>query len=297
MLVDACVRAAAADAAKRGWYVFPVAPGLKTPRRGCEWPQAATRDWAVVSDGANWRPGENYGVAAKPSGLVIVDLDVPKPGKPMPADWAAIPGVVDGSDVLAVLCERHGQQWPVTYWVRTPSGGQHLYFRALTGRPMPCSQGNARTGLGPMIDIKAAGGDGGGYVIGPGSFIGGGKYEVVHDQEPEPFPVWLADLLDPPGRPVSDRPRQDVPVPQGDLYGRMRGVIDRLANARPGDGRNSLLHWSACRFAEMVGDGEIDPASAESALYLAAEANGHVAKHGERATRATIASGMRRAAA
>ena len=154
-------------------------------------------------------------VGAKDEQIAALDLDVPKPGKPMAPEWAAIPGVTDGADVLAVLCERHGQPWPVTYWVRTPSGGQHLYFRAIPGRPMPCSQGTARTGLGPMIDVKAAGGDGGGYVIGPGSFIGGGKYEVIHDQEPELFPVWLADLLDPPGRPVSDHPRPAYPGAPG----------------------------------------------------------------------------------
>ena len=82
-----------------------------------------------------------------------------------------------------------------------------------------------------------------------------------------------------------------------DAYQRMRGVLDRLAGARPGEGRNALLHWGACRFGELVGRGEIDAATAESALYMAAESNGHVAKHGERATRATITSGMRRAAA
>ena len=47
----------------------------------------------------------------------------------------------------------------------------------------------------------------------------------------------------------------------------------------------------------MIAAGEIDSVSAESALYLAAEENGHVAKHGDRATRATIASGIRQGVA
>ena len=289
-LTDACVRHAAVEAAERGWYTFPTRPGGKEPRRGLAWPEAATCDPARVGN-ARWQPGENYGVAAKRSGLIILDTDMPKPGYQFPPEWQAEPGIRDGKDVLATLAERAGQPWPVTYTVQTPSGGWHLYYIAPTGRAI----GNRP--LGPLIDVRGGGESNGGYVIGPGSVLNGRAYEVVDGQDPQPLPAWIADLLDPPAVARPERPRRMASVPQGDLYRRMRGVLDRLASARPGDGRNALLHWSACRFAEMIAAGEIDSVSAESALYLAAEENGHVAKHGDRATRATIASGIRQGVA
>ncbi len=284
---DAGIRAAAAAAARRGWAVFPCLSGGKRPAcPGWEW--RACADPGLVA--RYWRPGSNIGIACGPSRLVVVDLDNASHGGQLPGSWQAEPGIKDGADVLAVLAGRAGiTAWPGTYTVRTPSGGLHLYFAAIPGREIRNSAGRA----GPMVDIRGAGG----YVVGPGSVIGGRAYEVTDNQDPQPFPAWIAGLLVPP--PESRPVRQIMPGGR-DLcggYGRMRGILDRLAGARPGDGRNALLHWSACRFAEMVAAGEIDAVTAESALYLAAEDNGHVAKHGERATRATIASGMRRGVA
>ena len=116
-------RDAAIQAAARGWYVFPVRPGGKEPRRGLSWPAAATCDPAAVA-AARWQPGENYGIAAKRSGLVILDLDMPKDGYQLPPQWDSEPGITDGKDVLAALADRNGvTEWPCTCTVRTPSGG------------------------------------------------------------------------------------------------------------------------------------------------------------------------------
>jgi hypothetical protein len=308
------IRAAALRAAERGWHPFPTSPGQKVPRRGLSWPAAACADLRRLS-AATWHPGEGYGIACKPSGLVVVDLDRWKRDTVLPAAWQDVPGITDGADVLAELASRAGQSWPLTRWVRTPTGGHHLYYVALPGRAVGNSQGR----LGPMIDVRGGGGGDGGYVLGVGTVLderaypddpiaaamvrGGKAYELIHDQDPEPLPGWLADLLDPPQRPsaaphvIPPRPglrRSDVPP---GAYGRMCGVLDRLAAAQPGEGRNAVLHWAACRFGELVTAGKIDAHTAESALYMAAVANGHVAKHGERGTCATIRSGLRQAAA
>jgi len=194
--------------------------------------------------------------------------------------------------VLAVLAGRAGvRQWPVTFTVATPSGGAHLYYTAPAGRPI----GNKP--LGPLIDVRGGGDSNGGYVLGPGSVLNGRPYRVTDDQPPVPLPAWIADLLDPPATaaPVSggNHPR----ISGVTAYGRLRGVIDNLVNLRPGDRRNTRLFWAACRAAEMIAAAEVDAAAAEEALFRAAEENGHVAKHGERATRATIASGLRKGAA
>jgi hypothetical protein len=278
-------------AARHGWFVFPTR-GIpdparkitgKEPRDGLNWPAVATCDPEAVWR-AHWRPGEGYGIAAKPSGLVILDLDRRKPGQPLPPEWRGEAGIRDGMDVLAVLAERAGQPLPSTFTVRTPRDGQHLSFLAIPGRPI----GNRPAA--PLIDVRAAGGADGGYVVGPGSVINGLAYEVIDGQDPQPLPRWLADVLDPP---VAARPiRPAVPI-RGTAAGRMTAILDQLAEAGPGQLRNRHLHWAACRFGELIREGDTDEATAEAALYRAAEQNGHVMKHGDRATLRTIASGIR----
>ncbi len=141
------------DAARalRGWRVFPLRPGDKRPafpdhnaarlhRRPTRGAAAGTRDGnrgppptRPASAGRGRTRAYNIGIATGPSGLVVIDLDKPKPGEVPPPHWA-LPGITDGADVLAALCERHGQPWPVeTFMVRTGRGGLHLYFTAPPG--------------------------------------------------------------------------------------------------------------------------------------------------------------------
>ena len=75
--------------------------------------------------------------------------------------------------------------------------------------------------------------------------------------------------------------------------GRRGGGVECLSAPGLGGGGNPRLYGAACRAGELIAAGEIDAGTAEQVLYRAAELNGHVAKHGERATRATIASGTR----
>lgn len=272
-------RDAAVAAARRGWYVFPVRAGGKQPRAGLSWPDAACADPRRVA-AAGWRPGENYGVAAKPSGLVVVDLDRPKPGYALPSAWRDEPGIADGRDVLAALAERGGRPWPATFTVATPSGGWHLYFRAAPGRRI----GNRP--LGPLIDIRGGGDSNGGYVVGPGSVIDGRRYEVIDGRDPEPLPGWIADLLDPP-RPGAAAPRGAQAPPE--LYPRLRGLVRHVLEGTPGD-RNGRLYWAACRAGEMVAAREISRESAELVLVQAAVEAG--LRGGESEARRTVASGL-----
>jgi hypothetical protein len=233
----------------RGWYVFPTRAGGKEPRAGLSWPRAATGAPERLAR-ARWRPGENFGVAAKPSGLVIVDLDQPKPGYEFPPRWQEVSGVGDGGDVLAVLAERAGvTAWPCTFTVATPSGGRHLYFAAPEGRPI----GNKP--LGPLIDVRGGGASDGGYVLGPGSVLAGREYEVIDDQAPVPLPVWIADLLDPPRR-EPDAAAWPAALPGDRVAARLEGLLMAVLDAKPGE-RNNVLHWAACRAAEMIAVGQL----------------------------------------
>ena len=208
------VLAAALDAAARGWHVFPVRPGEKRnavpdhtadrctgtdPRcRGGHqgWEPRATTDPARITRAWQSAP-YNVGIATGPSGLVVIDLDVPKPGEEPPPRWRE-PGIGDGADVLAALCEEAGEAFPwETFTVRTRRGGLHLYFTTLPGVALRSTSGRNDGGLGWLIDTRAWGG----YVVGPGSTVnlpdGTGRYEVIYDRPPAPLPAWLAQLLDP----------------------------------------------------------------------------------------------------
>lgn len=298
VLTDACVRHAAAEAIERGWFVFPTRPDGKEPRRGLSWPHAACGDLAQLSR-ARWYPGENYGVAAKLSALVMLDLDKPKPGYQMSTRWRQEgwldePGITDGCDVLAALAERNGvTSWPCTFTVLTPSGGAHLYYLAPAGR----SIGNRP--LGPMIDVRGGGDGDGGYVLGPGSMLGGRKYEIVDDQDPVPLPGWIADLLDPLDplrRGDADHRRGGEPGHQvgGELHhgdrvaARLDGLIATVLDAVEGE-RNNTLHWAACRAAEMVSAGKLTEDQAYDTLAHAAGCAGLNASEAYR----TITSALR----
>jgi Bifunctional DNA primase/polymerase, N-terminal len=175
--------------ARRGWHVFPVRPGDKGPavdrweQRACADPERVMRYWPS--------PRHNVGVACGPSGLVIADLDPP-----------------DGIEQFGGLCRDSGG-CPQTFTVRTPRGGLHLYFAAIAGRTVRNSAGR----VAPHVDIRGAGG----YVVGPGSVVGGKVYTVTNGRNPAPLPRWLADLADPP-RPCP-RSSPDSPPAHADRYG------------------------------------------------------------------------------
>lgn len=263
------VRAYAVEAARRGWAVFPIAPDSKRPRYGLKWPEAATSDPETVAR-CKWRPGEGYGIAAKPSGLVIIDLDRLKPGYKLPPEWRDEPGVASGEDVYVVLAGRAGvASWADTFdtfTVTTPSGGRHLYFTAPAGRPI------TNKPLGPLVDVRGGYGDGG-YVVGPGSVINGRTYEVLDGQDPAPLPAWVAaDLLDPPGRDDHRLGRHGGAGALdrgGRVAARLDGLIAAVLDARPGE-RNNTLHWAACRAAEMVSAGQLTEDQVHDCLGRAA---------------------------
>ncbi|MFG2002315.1 bifunctional DNA primase/polymerase [Spirillospora sp. NPDC048911] len=304
-------RASAVGHTVRGWAVFPCGTPTddhghpagsasdcerckaeKAPRRGWKWKERNSNDRAVIS--AHWpKDDPNLGVACRASGLVVVDLDTAAHGAVIPPDWAAKGGIHEGADVLAYRAEEAGQPYPFeTYTVRTSSGGWHLYFQAPPDRAIPNSAGK----IGPMVDVRgtanADGQPGGGYVLGAGSIVGGAQYTVLHDVPPMPLPGWIADLAAP-TRPV---PAVRRPIParsngEGRPHSRFVGLLDTVLSA-PNGQRNNVLHWAACRAADMVAEGIVDQAAAVTALERAGESIGL----GQREASATIGSAFRTAA-
>ncbi|QKW35001.1 bifunctional DNA primase/polymerase [Actinomadura sp. NAK00032] len=276
-------------AAARGWHVFPLAPGDKEPPHGVRWTRTATTDPDVIRRIWARRP-YNIGIACGPSRLLVIDLDMPKPGEHPPARWA-LPGVNDGADVFALVCEQAGEAMPLeTFQVRTRRGGFHLYFTAPTGVRLTNTGGEHGNGLGWKIDTR---GDGG-YVVGPGSFVdlpdGTGTYAPFHTPPPAPLPGWLAERL----RPAPLPPQRPITVAlatghRGAYLGKaVTASLDAIA-AAPEGRRNATLYGAAVALGQLVAGGALDPDDTEQLLTAAAVRAGLA----EMPARRTIRSGFR----
>src|SRR6266702_2051168 len=248
---------AALDHARRGWRVFPLRPGDKRPAIK-DWETRATTDRERITRA--WRAGPfNIGIATGPSGLVVLDLDQPKPGAIPPAAWRH-PGIRDGGDVLAVLADANDQPLPAeTYTVRTCSDGTHLYFTAPPGVSLRNSAGR----LGWLIDTRAHGG----YVVGAGSSVHRRPYSVAHDTMPATLPSWLAERLtdpEPTPKPTAATP---VQTPPAYAAAALRGELDRVLAAGEGT-RNHTLNAAAFALGQLVAGGLLARQLAKDALTL-----------------------------
>ncbi|MFJ3985914.1 bifunctional DNA primase/polymerase [Streptomyces fungicidicus] len=261
---------AALDAAARGWHVFPLRPGTKRPalhgEQTCtgtgpcadghrKWEQRATTDPDRIR--AAWsRAPFNVGIATGPSGLVVVDLDVPKDKGSSDAP--------DGAATFGALCERAGHPVPDTYRTRTASGGTHLYFTAPTGVRLSNTAGS----IGPLVDTRACGG----YVVAAGSTLPAGPYEALCAPVAAPLPGWLLSILRPTPKPVQAH--------TGPTVGQSRRYADvALANevrnvATAADGtRNATLLRAARALGRLIASGDLTRVQVEQALREAAAGN------------------------
>ncbi|MGX9921918.1 bifunctional DNA primase/polymerase [Streptomyces sp. NPDC002248] len=269
--MTASLLAAALACAERGWPVFPLRPGSKRPalhgetrcpRTGpCEsghlgWEQRATTDPDRIRRA--WASGDyNIGLATGPANLVVIDLDMPKPGTEGP----------DGAAHLRALAERHGQPVPSTRTVRTPSGGTHLYFPA----PLAAHLHNTAGTLAPLVDTRAWGG----YVVAPGSVLPTGQYESVAPFALRPLPPWLRGVLMPPHPCEQDRAATTGRQVYGSAYARaaLDGEGANVRTAREGT-RNATLLRAARALGRLVAAGDLTRPAVETALQGAGEAAG-----------------------
>jgi hypothetical protein len=254
-------------AAAMGWHLFPLRPGTKKPtgHRESECPgtgrcadghytpeMRATNNLDVIRDA--WSRGPwNIGLATGPSGLVVVDLDVPKEGETGP----------DGATALGTLAAERGGPIPGTYTVTTPSGGRHLYYVAPPGVRLR----NTQKHLCSNVDTRAWGG----YVVGPGSVTEEGGYELHDDTDPVELPAWLVQA-------IAEKPVAAFSVPVEIHSGNtgafgaaaLRGETQRVRDATPGT-YNGVLSSSAYTIGRKVGVDLIDYATARAELIAAGE--------------------------
>ncbi len=171
-------------------------------------------------------PARNIGIAAGPSGLLVLDEDE--------------------TDALTLLADQLGEKAPDTYRVLT-SRGWH-YYLADPGREF----GN---GAGALADhgIDVRGGQGaGGYVVAAGSRHAAGTAYVAEDDhaEPAPIPEWIkaqlrAGRTKSPGSTTGSAPANgwtSSPRPgyRGELVGQYRRHLDGV-RTRGGEFRHELF--------------------------------------------------------
>lgn len=251
---------AALRAAGCGWRVFPLRPDDKRPAVQ-DWEARATTDPERIRRA--WSAGPyGIGVACGPSGLLVVDLDVPKPGQRIPPEWH-LPGVDDGRDVFAVACERAGHAPPfATHTVTTGRGGTHLCYAApATGPQLRNSAGR----LGWLVDTRGHGG----YVVAAGSTVAGRRYRTLLDLPPAPLPGWLADRLNPPPAPA---PAEPVIPRAGRTAAYVAAAVDdevrRVENAPDGQ-HNKTLYMAAFLLGRLVAGGALAEPTVRTALLSA----------------------------
>ncbi|MBM0275816.1 bifunctional DNA primase/polymerase [Micromonospora tarensis] len=320
--------AAALACAARGWHVFPLRPDhphaaeddAKRPAfpnrctaarcdrtdprcqaagRHVGWEERATTDPARIRRAWSQRP-YGIGIACGPSGLLVVDLDVPKhPDDTPPSEWA---GVCVGMDVFAILAERHGTPttWiagcgpgdgpptgvDATYTQTTGRGGRHLFYRHPATGPKLGNTVGERGGLGWKVDTKSHGG----YVVAAGSTVNGRPYTVALDVDPAPLPGWLAALLAPAARPAYRPAPVALPPDRRGRYiaAAIRSQVAHLTAAPEGQ-RNHVLFASAVALGQLAAGGALTEDDVYAVLEPAALSTGLSA--GEVAR--TIASGLR----
>jgi hypothetical protein len=238
--------------AARGWAVFPVhgifrrrctcgrsdcgSPG-KHPlvRHGLY--EATTDEGTIRGWWRQWRRA-NVGIATgSPSGIVVVDVDIP-----------------EGTDSLDLL-EREAEGLPDTLSARTGSGGKHLVFHRPARR-----LGNSAGRLHgfpkdlPGVDLRGEGG----YIVAPPSLhASGGSYEWVAPRaDLAPLPEWIRE---PPRCSSTDFVSRPASFGgDGSAYGLavLCSELVALSTTPPG-GRNHSLNRRAFALARLVAGGEL----------------------------------------
>jgi len=233
-MTDTMLRQALAYA-RRGWPVFPCLPGQKIPATTHGF-RDATTDEQQITEWFTRHPGRNLAIATGAPGPDVLDVDQHGP---------------DGSGFHAYArLRRAGLLTGATAYVRTPSGGLHLYF---TGSAQ-------RNGHLPAhhLDFRSQGG----YILAPPSRIDGRPYRLIKTTPDHGGLDWdtVTQLLEPRRQQQRPEPRQ---APGHALDGLARWVA-----VQPEGNRNAGLFWAANRALET------DPAADLSPLAAAARQAG-----------------------
>lgn len=247
--MDSSMVSYALSYARKGWVVFPCKPD-KAPYTRSGFKDASKDEEQIKSWWVRW-PDAMIGVATGTvSGIWVLDVDIAKKE-----------GDIPGADSLAELIRERGPL-PRTLREKTPSGGEHYYFR------MPVTGGvRNRAKFLPGLDVRAEGG----YIIIAPSCNDKGAYELVDDTEPVFAPDWLLEI-------VAARGKNTISVAgDKDSTGKplypyvekaLQDSMDAIAKAEMGV-RNDMLFKNVAAMAGFIPYGFLD---VETLRQRAAEA-------------------------
>lgn len=252
-------------------------PNGKVPMKHMtKWESQASNDPIQISEWWNDFPGANIGIATGPSNLVVLDFDSAKSPN-------------EKSGIENFRKAYPGRKLPGTYTVRTAGGGWHLYYQRPQGVELRNTAGKNGRGLAERVDTRAQGG----YVVAPGSIIGGNRYERMGDESGilglPTLPDWItSDLLSAPVRrsehkPVGDSTKYALAA--------LRGECEDLAGTGEG-GRNHAANRAAWNVSRFVAKGELDEGEAEDKLLEAAEACGLPTREAINAIKSGLSRGV-----
>ena len=289
--------------------------------RWCHGVRAATTNPATITNWWQTKPDAIPGIAAGPSGLVLIDID--NHHDPLPASLATglLPGInladepipehewrdparyQDGRDTFRLLARLRGGEhpWPAgprhrPVAVDTPSDGRHLWYQA----PVEgLHQALSDHGLAWQIDIKA----GWSYGIAPGATTAGGRYELVAGDIANPGqpPNWLAREIIRVTTPRRSTPPVPRPRPARPETGPRRGpaayvttVINRGANRLAGmhDGRKRALTALAYQVGGLLAWSGLNENDVADQLLTAGTNSGLPASQAHRITQRALARGI-----
>jgi RecA/RadA recombinase len=203
--------------AAKGFKVFPIAPGKKSPPLLTGWPKRASSDAAQVREFWAAVPDANIGIHCE--GMVVIDVDAKK----------------NGHQSFELLDLTSG--FSDTLTVHTPTGGKHLYYRGHAAA-VP----NSVEQLGPGLDVRSTGG----YVVGPGSELATGAYAFEHEGVAvADAPGWLVDRL---GQAAPARVEHAEPVAPAidSAVERAQGWLASQSPALEGQGGDAHTFAVAC---------------------------------------------------
>jgi hypothetical protein len=334
--------AKAVQLAQAGWHVLPLsaskrplancpacaAPGHAIGQctclpagRWCHGVRAATTSPAHLATWWRAEPRAVPGVAAGPSGLILVDIDAHK--DPLPPDLVTglLPGIDlavealprstwdqparyrDGRDTMRLLAALRGgrQPWPADHdhqpvTVATPSGGRHLWYRA----PAPSlrqalADPAGRHGLAWQVDVKA----GWSYGVAPGAATPAWTYRVTGGDPARPgaMPAWLAAEVARVATPRRPPPLAPAAPCGGDgsrgaAY--LTAVIERgtVRLAAMNDGRKRALAALAYQAGGLLHWSGLDRSRVTDQLTAAGTASGLPEREARRIATRSIARGI-----
>jgi RecA-family ATPase len=214
--------------AERGFRVFPLKPGAKTPaRKG--WQNEAASDPDTVKALFADKPDSNIGIAMG-GGLFAFDCDR-KDGK-------------DGDAALRALLGVDAIWLDLTFAVATPSGGLHYVFRCPADKTIRNSAGK----IAPGVDVRGEGG----YLATVGSVIDGKRYTVANNAAPIDAPESILAIIAEAATPAEPRPSPaGVELDTPATVERARAYLAETEPAIEGQGGNDRTYATAAAIMDM----------------------------------------------